>query len=331
MRSFALTTVLTSLLFSIGTPAIAEPLVIAHRGASGYLPEHTLEAYRLAIEMGANYIEPDLVFSKDGVLVVRHDNYLSTTTDVADHPEFASRKRKLAERVDWFVEDFTLQELKLLRARQAFKGRSKEFDGIYQIPTFQEVIDLVTLESARLGKQVGLYPETKVPAHFDSLGFDFAGSLLEILEKNNLNKKTSEVFIQSFEPDILRRLNQLTDVRLIQLITPLSETDSEIQPGIPNVPLSTISEYADGVGAQKDLLITPEGKPTAFVEQTKALGLALHVWTFRDDAYANELFDSAEKELTFYLGLGIDGFFTDFPDTGVRVVREFRVGVKIGN
>lgn len=314
--------VFTFIWFLISIPAAAEPIVIAHRGASGYLPEHTLEAYRLAIEMGADYIESDLVFSKDGVLVVRHDNYLSTTTDVEDHPEFAARKRKLAEREDWFVEDFTLQELKTLRARQAFKGRSKEFDGKYQIATFQEVIDLITRESTRLGRQVGLYPETKLPSHYDALGYDFTGSLLALLKKNNLNKHSSRLFIQSFEPDILRRLNQLTDVRLIQLVVPLRGADGEMQPGIPNVPLDKIVKYADGVGAWKYLLISPEGKPTAFVEQAKALGLDVHAWTFRDDAYSSELFESAEIELMFYLGLGIDGFFTDFPDTGVRVRSE---------
>jgi glycerophosphoryl diester phosphodiesterase len=325
MRLSKVQVVITFIGFLIGIPAAAEPIVIAHRGASGYLPEHTLAAYRLAIEMGADYIEPDLVFSKDGVLVVRHDNYLSTTTDVEDHPEFAARKRKLAEREDWFVEDFTLQELKTLRARQAFKGRSKEFDGNYQIPTFQEVIDLATRESARLGRQVGLYPETKLASHYDGLGYDFAGSLLESLKKNNLNKQSSQVFIQSFEPDILRRLNQLTDVRLIQLVVPLRGTDGEMQSGIPNVPLEKIVKYADGVGALKYLLISPEGKPTAFVGQVKALGLELHAWTFRDDAYSSELFETAELELTFYLELGIDGFFTDFPDTGVRVRSEVAI------
>ncbi len=325
MRLSKVLVVFTFIGFLIDIPAAAEPIVIAHRGASGYLPEHTLEAYRLAIEMGADYIEPDLVFSKDGVLVVRHDNYLSTTTDVEDHPEFAARKRKLAEREDWFVEDFTLQELKTLRARQAFKGRSKEFDGKYQIPTFQEVIDLATRESRRLGRQVGLYPETKLPSHYDGLGYDFTGSLLELLKKNNLNKQSSRVFIQSFEPDILRRLNQLTDVRLIQLVVPLRGTNGEMQTGIPNIPLDQIVKYADGVGAWKYLLISPEGKPTAFVSQVKALGLEVHAWTFRDDAYSSELFESAELELTFYLELGIDGFFTDFPDTGVRVRREVAI------
>jgi glycerophosphoryl diester phosphodiesterase len=310
----------------VGMHTAADPLVIAHRGATGYLPEHTLEAYKLAIEMGADYIEPDLVFSKDGVLVVRHDNYLSTTTDVSDHPEFASRKRELAKRDDWFVEDFTLTELKTLRARQAFKGRSKEFDDKYQIPTFQQVIDLAARESARLGRQVGLYPETKLPSHFISLGYDYVGTLINILKKNGLNKRTSRVFIQSFEADILRRLNKATDVRLIQLVTPLRGPDGEVYHDRPNVPLAEVSNYADGVGALKFLLITSEGKPNDFVKQAKALGLDVHVWTFRDDAYIDQLFGSPEDELIFYLGLGIDGFFTDFPDTGVKVLREVADG-----
>jgi glycerophosphoryl diester phosphodiesterase len=305
--------------------AVADPLVIAHRGATGYLPEHTLEGYKLAIEMGADYIEPDLVFSKDGVLVARHDNYLSTTTDVSNHPEFASRKRSTAKRDDWFVEDFTLQELKTLRARQAFKGRSKEFDDQYQIPTFQQIIDLAARESTRLGRPIGLYPETKLPSHFVGLGYDFVGSLLAVLEKNGLNNRRSRLFIQSFEPDILRQLNQKTDVRLIQLITPQRNPDGQIRPGIPNLPLTEISKYADGVGALKYLLISQEGKSNGFVKQAKTLGLDVHVWTFRDDAYLHQLFDSPQAELSFYLGLGIDGFFTDFPDTGVKVRREFLV------
>jgi glycerophosphoryl diester phosphodiesterase len=316
-----LSSLLPFLLFAV--PVAADPLVIAHRGASGYLPEHTLEAYKLAIEMGADYIEPDLVFSKDGILVARHDNYLSTTTDVSDHPEFASRRRKTEERDDWFVEDFTLQELKTLRARQAFKGRSKKFDDRYEIPTFQQVIDLAARESARLGRQIGLYPETKLPSHFRSLGYDFAGVLLETLRKNDLDRRTSRLFIQSFEPDILRQLSRRTEVRLIQLVTPQRDSDGQIRPGIPNLALEEISEYADGVGALKYLMLSLEGKSNDFVMQAKALGLDVHVWTFRDDSYLDQLFKSPEEELNFYLGIGIDGFFTDFPDTGVKVRRQF--------
>ncbi len=143
------------LLILLSGAASAEPIVIAHRGATGYLPEHTLEGYALAIRMGADFIEPDLVLSKDGVLIARHDRFLSSTTDVKSHPEFASRKRKVGEREDWFSEDFTLAELKTLRTRQAFRGRSKDHDGKYQIPTFQEVIDLAQGLSKRIGRPIG--------------------------------------------------------------------------------------------------------------------------------------------------------------------------------
>jgi glycerophosphoryl diester phosphodiesterase len=301
----------------------ADVIVIAHRGANGYLPEHTLEAFKLAIQMGADYIEPDLVFSKDGILVVRHDNYLSTTTDVADHPEFVSRKRSIAGREDWFTEDFTLSELKTLRARQSFRGRSNRHDGKYLIPAFQEVIDLAKSESRRLGKSIGIYPETKLPAYFNRLGFDFAVILPVVLEANDLNTRQAAIFIQSFEPGVLHRIHETSDVRLIQLVSRARAGNKHARPGEPGIPLAEIKKYATGVGAEKSLLMTSAGEPTGFVQRAKALGLTVHAWTFRDDAYPTQLFDSAEEELGSFLQLGIDGFFTDFPDTGVRVRNVF--------
>ncbi len=303
----------------ISTSVIAQPIVIAHRGATGYLPEHTIEGYKLAISMGADYIEPDLVFTKDGILIARHDIYLSTTTDVSDHPEFAGRKRRIGTRDDWYAQDFTLAEIRTLRARQSFRGRNREHDGQYPIPTFQEVIDLAKQESTRLGKPIGLYPETKSPSHFESLGFDVAGVLLQVLSDNELNNGSAPVFIQSFEPEILRKLRQLTDVRLIQLVRPTRLSNGSFSPGRPNIPLEEITKYANGVGALKYLLINRKGEQTPFVEQAKALGLKVHVWTFRDDDYISQLFDSAGAELGFFLDMGIDGFFTDFPDTGYKV------------
>ncbi|MCB2097690.1 MAG: glycerophosphodiester phosphodiesterase, partial [Parvularculaceae bacterium] len=192
------------------------PLVIAHRGASGYRPEHTLEAYALAIDMGADVVEPDLVFSKDGILVARHDRYLSTTTDVTDHPEFADRKRANDDpndepREDWWVEDFTLADLKTLRARQPFPGRSKEFDGLYEIPTFEEMLTLVAQKAKETGRPVGVYPETKHPGFYASKGYDFEAPLLKSLDKFN----AGPVFIQSFEPEILKRLKGKTGAKLV--------------------------------------------------------------------------------------------------------------------
>lgn len=299
-------------LFFSGSVFSTEPIVIAHRGASGYLPEHTLAAYEKAIDLGADFVEPDLVITKDGVLIARHDHYLSTTTNVADHEAFTDRRRVVDGREDWFTEDFTLEEIKTLRARQAFEGRSTEHDGRFEIPTFQEVIDLVKAKREETRRNIGLYPETKVPGHFESLGFDFAELLLARLTKNDM---TSSVYIQSFEPGILRKLNEKTDLPLVQLVNPAGRE----QPNEPNIPLEEIATYADGIGAFKVLLIDPRGGPSDVIRDAKALGLFIHAWTFRDDAYPRDYFPSARAELTHFLYLGIDGFFTDFPDTGVSV------------
>jgi len=292
----------------------ARPLVIAHRGASGYLPEHTLAGYERAIDMGADYIEPDLVITKDGKLIARHDHYLSTTTDVADRAEFADRKKSLEGRVDWFSEDFTLEEIKTLRARQAFPGRTREFDGKYAIPTFGEVIDLVKRKQRQSGRTIGIYPETKDPGYFESLGFDFARLLLDALERAELNGPAAAVYIQSFEPEILEKLNRLTPLPLIMLVTPVSKD----RPATPNIPLDRIAEFADGIGATRTLLIDGAGHSSGVVEEAHKRGLVVHAWTFRVDAYPQELFSSPEEEIKRYLEIGIDGFFTDFPDVGVK-------------
>ncbi|MBD3647010.1 MAG: PQQ-binding-like beta-propeller repeat protein, partial [Pseudomonadales bacterium] len=317
MRSFNFSwSVICVLLALCGPVSAEEPIVIAHRGASGYLPEHTLAAYERAIELGADYIEPDLVITKDGVLIARHDHYLGTTTNVADHEEFADRRKVVGGREEWFTEDFTLAEIKTLRARQAFPGRSKEYDDRYEIPTLQEVIDLVKRKSAEVGRDVGLYPETKEPAHFRSLGFDFAALLLATLERNGI---ASGVYIQSFEAEILRELNGRTDLPLVQLITPAAQDE----PNQPNIPLDEIATYADGIGTFKVLLVNEAGGPSEVVSRARDLGLFVHAWTFRDDAWPKAFFPTARAELAHFLNLGIDGFFTDFPDTGVAVRDRF--------
>lgn len=310
------------------------PLVIAHRGASGYLPEHTLEAYGLAIEQGADVIEPDLVFTKDGVLVARHDRYLSTTTDVADHPEFSARKKPNADpndapRDDWWVEDFTLEELKTLRAVQPFPGRLKDYDGLYEIPTFKEVLAFVSQQAKEAGRPVGVYPETKHPGYFQSIGMDFELPLLAALDAF----EAGPVFIQSFEPDILKRLKGKTDAKLVQLVY-------EETPGAgPNIPLADIADYADGVGPSKFLILGEDGEPASLVKDAYDLGIFVHPWTFRDDRPnpAIEAFLTKEglismtvsdsfkdlpedimMEYFYMVGIGVDGIFTDFPDTAVR-------------
>ena len=316
------------------------PLIIAHRGASGYRPEHTLEAYALAIDMGADIVEPDLVFSKDGVLIARHDRYLSTTTDVADRPEFSGRKRANDDpadtpRDDWWVEDFTLAELKTLRARQPFPGRSKDFDGLFEIPTFGEMLALVALKAKAAGRPVGVYPETKHPGFYLSKGYDFEAPLLKALEDFG----AGPVFIQSFEPEMLKRLKGKTDAKLVQLV-------HEASPGAgPNIPLNEIATYADGVGADKKLAMDAKGIRSSIIVDSHALGLSIHLWTIRDDApnegvaYAIaagnapaigepdgiEAVDEqlsanpVAVELFSFFGEGADAVFTDFPDTAVTL------------
>jgi glycerophosphoryl diester phosphodiesterase len=286
------------------------PLVIAHRGASGHLPEHTLEAYALAIEQGADVVEPDLVFTKDGVLVARHDRHLSTTTNVADKPEFASRKRPNNDpadaehltRSDWWVEDFTLAEIKSLRARQPLPGRSKEHDDKFGIPTFAEMLALVAAKAKEAGRPVGVYPETKHPAFFASIGHDFEAPLLKALDGFD----AGPVFIQSFEPEILKRLKGKTDAKRVQLVF-------EKTPGAgTNIPLEEIATYADGVGPAKSIVFTN----ASFVGDAHALCLAVHPWTFRTDAAPQ---GGAEADLKRAFSLGVDGVFTDFPDVAATV------------
>ena len=309
-------------------PRAAKPLVIAHRGASGYVPEHTLAAYRLAIEQGADFIEPDLVISKDGVLVVRHENEISGTTDVAEHPEFASRRAtKLIDGravPGWFAEDFTLAELKTLRARERLpklRVANTRFDGQFEIPTFEEVLEL----AARAPRTVGVYPETKHPAYFESIGLPLEEPLVKALDRRGWRSKDAPVYLQSFEARSLRKLRGMTGLRLVQLLEDKAPYD-----------LAAIASYADAAGPNKNLLIPrrPDGtlgEATGFVREAHRLGLAVHAWTFRaensflpkdlrvgeEPARAGDL----EGELARFLALGLDGFFTDQPDIGVRAVR----------
>ena len=305
------------------------PIIIAHRGASGYRPEHTLAGYELAIEQGADVIEPDLVFTKDGILVARHDRYLSTTTDVADHPEFADKKRSNRDpngeaREDWWAEDFTLAEIKTLRARQAFPGRSAEYDGQYEIPTFDEILNLATERAKALNRPVGVYPETKHPDYLEGIGLDFEAPLLAALSGFD----AGPVFIQSFGPNILKRLTGKTDAKLIQLVYEESLGSGS------NIPLAEIAKYADGVGPAKEIVLpeVPSLSGVDFVTRAHEFGLLVHPWTFRkdqpagpgvsaisfpvDSVAAKVVKSDAEVEFYRYFAAGVDGVFTDFPDIG---------------
>jgi len=203
----------------------ARPLIIGHRGAAGYRPEHTLAGYELAARMGADYVEPDLVSTKDGVLVARHENDITATTDVASHPEFAGRKT--TKTIDgnaitgWFTEDFTLAELKTLRAKErlpAVRQRNTIYDGRYRVPTFQEIIDLTRRLSHELGRPIGIYPETKHPTYFRKIGLPLEPGLVRTLNRNGLNTPHAKVFVQSFESGNLKALRHELRVPLIQLL-----------------------------------------------------------------------------------------------------------------
>ncbi|MBR9824924.1 MAG: glycerophosphodiester phosphodiesterase [Alphaproteobacteria bacterium] len=289
--------------------------VIAHRGASGERPEHTLEAYLLAIEQGADIIEPDLVMTQDGVLVARHDRFLSTTTNVADRPEFADRRRNDDGRDDWWVEDFTLEEVRTLRARQPRPDRDQSFNDQFLIPTFEEILDL----AAEHG--VATEPEVKSPGHFTSIGLDPLPELVRILRERGLDSQDAMTSIQCFEPDFLARLNGEVDTPLLMLVFPMQALDPDVDPRVPTVSLDDMLAFADGVGPSKALVIDENGNDTGFIAAAHERGLAVHPWTFRDDQPVGDG-ASTEAELRRIFELGADGIFTDFPASAVRVRSE---------
>jgi len=335
--------------------AAAEPLVVAHRGASGYRPEHTLAAYELAIDMGADIVEPDLVSTKDGVLVARHENQLSDTTDVEDHPEFADRETtKVVDGrtvTDWFTEDFTLAELKTLRAEERLpelRPDNAAFDGLYEIPTLQEVIDLAQ------ARGVGIYPETKHPTYFDSIGLSLEEPLVETLHASGWDEPTDPVFIQSFETGNLQELDEMTDLPLVQLISGSgapydlrSSGDTRTYADLATAAgLQWISSYADGVGPSAGWVIPHNadgtlGEPTTFVHDAHRSGLLVHPYTFRNEntflptdfragdpthpGYDGATGD-APAHYQAFLAAGIDGMFSDNPDTAVAARDAWRDG-----
>ncbi len=329
-----------------------EPLVIGHRGAPGYMPDHTLPGYALAAKMGADYIEPDLVATKDGHLIARHEPNITTTTDVASHPEFASRRRT-GVNVDgaledgWFASDFTLREIKTLRALQTFPERPQQFNGRFKIPTLSEVIELVQRESKRRDRRIGIYPETKHPTFHKGLGLALEPRLVRVLDRYDLDKRKSPVFIQSFEQSNLKRLNRVTDVRLVQLVDafdvdangvliyrpPFDRPYDWTVSGDPeltsrtfgffatNEGLEEISTYADGIGPWKKYIVSTNAAndtlpPTDLSERAHDHGLVIHTWTFRSEQsrLANQYMGNPINEYLQFYELGIDGVFSDFPD-----------------
>lgn len=344
-----------------------QPIVIGHRGASGYIPEHTLVAYFLAIEQGADYIEPDLVITKDGVLVVRHENEISGTTDVADRPEFADRKTTKtidgAEVTGWFTEDFTLAELKTLRAKERLpelRPANTRFDGMFEVPMLEEVLALVqgvndqrrqtaTDEKGQHLKPIGVYPETKHPTYFAGIGLPLEEPLVALLDRYGYRGKGAPMFIQSFEVANLKKLARMTDVPLVQLLNESGQPYDFAVTGDPRTyadlaqpaGLAEIASYASGIGASKNLLIPRTadgilGTPTTLVGDAHANGLVVHGWTFRAENYFlptdfqlstdETAYGDLAGEVERFLELGIDGFFTDHPDIGVQVRDAFMSG-----
>ncbi|KAL0895655.1 hypothetical protein ABMA27_011735 [Loxostege sticticalis] len=325
------------------------PLVIAHRGASGYVPEHTLGAYALAVTMGADYLEPDLVMTKDGHLIARHDNELGLTTDVASRPEFASRYR--TKTVDgttvsgWFTEDFTLAEIKMLRAIERIprvRPGNARMDGAFEVPTFQEIIDLAKRMQTIHCREIGIYPELKHGTYFQQLGLAMERPVVEAFHSNGYRGPEAPVYIQSFEINNLKELKTLTDLRLLQLFGARQPYDQVVQgTNVTYLSMATpeglkeIATYAYAVGPEKTYIIQRTvndtlGSPTPFVAMAHAAGLKVHPYTFRsENAYLPAEFRSNDPspdaigdsagEIRAFLSAGIDGLFVDQPDILVQL------------
>ncbi|WP_189335922.1 glycerophosphodiester phosphodiesterase [Actinoplanes ianthinogenes] len=322
----------------------AKTLVVGHRGASGYRPEHTLASYELAARMGADYMEPDLVSTKDGVLVCRHEPEIGGTTDVAAHPEFADRKRTVVldgvSVTGWWTQDFTLAELKTLRATERIPGVRQHntlYDGRFEVPTFQELLDLRKRLNRELGRDIGVFPETKHPTFFRGIGLELETPLVKILRRNGLDRRGAKVFIQSFEAKNLERLadHYRVEVPLVFLSsasgTPFNDTRTYADYLSP-AGLKELSEYVDGLGPDKNQIIprNPDGTlstPTALVTNAHHAGLKVIPYTFRaeNSFLPTELkvgtdpagYGKAIDEQVTFLRTGIDGLFTDQADIGV--------------
>jgi glycerophosphoryl diester phosphodiesterase len=371
-----------------GSAREQSPLVIGHRGASGYVPDHTVESYALAIKLGADYIEPDLVATKDGHLIARHEPNITSTTDVRSHPEFAGRETtKVVDGVaetGFFASDFTLAEIKTLRAVQPLGERPQQFNGRFKIPTLREVIELAKRKSRQLDRRIGVYPETKHPTYHANLGLRLEHRLVNALRRAGWNHRRAPVFIQSFEQSNLKLLNRLTPVRLVQLVDandvapdgtityapPFDRPYDWTASGNPELQsrtfgffvtdegLEEISTYADGIGPWKPYIVSsraialnPDGTvadangdglvnetdrellpPTDLVERAHDHDLLIHTWTFRNEQrrLASDYGGNPINEYLLFYELGVDGVFSDFPDTAFTARELFRLEREFG-
>jgi glycerophosphoryl diester phosphodiesterase len=329
------------------------PLIFGHRGAAGYRPEHTLASYDLAIRLGADVIEPDLVTTKDGVLVARHEPEISATTDVSAHPEFASRRTtKLLDGVPttgWFTEDFTLAELRTLRAKERIpdiRQHNTLYDGRYQVPTFQEVIDLAKRESRQYGRQIGIAPETKHPTYFRRQGKPLEPALIRTLNRNGLNRPGAKVWVQSFEVGNLVALHAVLRVHLVQLTSATGAPFDFVASGDPRTyadlttpaGLRGIARYADVLGPDKNQIVPRDASgrllaPTTLVRDAHRAGLDVVPYTFRNENTFLPLdfrrgtdptaYGDAFAEYALFFSLGVDGLFSDNSDTAREARDEF--------
>jgi glycerophosphoryl diester phosphodiesterase len=335
-----------------------KPVVIGHRGASGYMPEHTLPTYFVAIQQGADYIEPDLVFTRDGVLVARHENEIGGTTDVATRPEFAERRTTKVidgERLEgWFTEDFTLAELKTLRARERIaelRPANTQFDGVFQVPTFVEVLEMLRdanhqrrvaaqEQGLPMPRPIGVYPETKHPSYFASIGLPFDRELLRVLKRYGYSRASDPVYIQSFEVSNLRALRRKTKLKLVQLVSAtgapfdftLASDARSYADLLTTEGLAEVARYANAIGPYKELIVsrTADGKlggDTGLARRARAAGLGVHVWTLRAEnhflpADTRSSTEPTERgnlaaEIRPLLEAGVTGLFADHPDLAV--------------
>ncbi len=340
---------------ALAAPLVASPLVIGHRGSPGNLPEHTLAGYALAIDHGADFIEPDLVSTKDGVLIARHEPYLggdnvafagADSTDVASRPEFAARKKAIVldgvALTGWFAEDFSLAEIKTLRANErlpSIRPQSAASNGLFEVPTLQEIIDLVKQKEIETGRQIGIYPETKHPTYHDNIGLSLEEKLVAVLNANSFTDP-ARVFIQSFEVTNLQELNTLTDLPLVQLYGGSGRPFDFVASGNTQTyndlataaGLAFVATYADGVGPNKGRIIpvfgSGLGAPTSFVDDAHAQNLLVHPYTFRSENnfLPLDLRDGADPaaygdyaaEYAAFFATGIDGLFTDNSNHAVQ-------------
>jgi glycerophosphoryl diester phosphodiesterase len=338
-------------------PKQASPLVFGHRGAAGYRPEHTLASYELAARMGADFVEPDLVTTKDGVLVARHEPEIGGTTDVADHPEFADRRTTKTvdgtELTGWFTDDFTLAELKTLRAKERIpdvRQRNTIYDGRYEVPTFQEVLDLRARLSRDLHREIGVAPETKHPTYFRSLGLLLEPGLVAALRENGLAGKLAPVVVQSFETENLRELHAQVDVPLVALLDEATLVPADVAAaggtstfGDLATPegLRGLAEFATWVGPWKPYIVPVDADgewlaPTSFVADAHAAGLKVVPYTFRNEnqflppslrsSADPDAYGDAFAEYLRFSELGVDGVFSDNPDTALAARDELLAG-----